>query len=497
MPVTKILIANRGEIAIRVIRTCREMGIPTVAVYSEADRGALHVRMASEAYFIGPAPARESYLVIEKILDVCKRSGADAVHPGYGFFSENAEAARAFQEAGITFIGPPADCIVKMGSKTAAREVAIAAGCPVVPGIQETMGDDELLEASKKIGFPVMLKAAMGGGGKGMRLVRTPDEFTSALARARGEALSSFGDDSVYVEKAIIQPRHIEIQVFSDTHGNHVYMHERECSVQRRHQKVIEEAPSPHVTPEMRRAMGEAALKVTRAVNYVGAGTVEFLADADRNFYFLEMNTRLQVEHPVTEWITGLDLVKWQILVARGEKLPLTQEEIPLNGWAVECRIYAEDPDKNFMPSPGKITFLRTPSGRNVRDETGVYEGAEVSMFYDPMISKLSTWGSTRIKAIDRMRAALTEYRIGGIRHNLAFHQALMEYGPFREGALHTGILDKPFWKRKEQGPDLKFAVAAALLHELETEQRRATQPAASGDGQPDAWKQWGRFNRL
>jgi acetyl-CoA carboxylase biotin carboxylase subunit len=299
------------------------------------------------------------------------------------------------------------------------------------------------------------------------------------------------------VEKAIVQPRHIEIQVFSDTHGNHVYMHERECSVQRRHQKVIEEAPSPHVTPEMRKAMGEAALKVARAVNYVGAGTVEFLADSERNFYFLEMNTRLQVEHPVTEWITGLDLVKWQILVARGEKLPLTQEQIPLNGWAMECRVYAEDPDKNFMPSPGRITFLRTPSGRNVRDDSGVYEGAEVPMFYDPMISKLSTWGSTRLKAIDRMRAALTEYRIGGIRHNIAFHEALMEYGPFREGALHTGILDKPFWIRKEQGPDLKFAVAAAMLHELETEQRRATQPATNGDGKPDAWKQWGRFNRL
>ncbi|WP_373467352.1 acetyl/propionyl/methylcrotonyl-CoA carboxylase subunit alpha [Geothrix sp. 21YS21S-4] len=495
MGVTKILIANRGEIAVRVIRTCRAMGIPTVAVYSEADRGALHVRMADEAYCIGPAPARESYLVVEKILDACLRSGADAVHPGYGFLSENAEAARVFAAAGITFIGPPAEAIVKMGSKTAAREVAIAAGCPVVPGIQETMADEALLVAAEKIGFPVMLKAAMGGGGKGMRLVQKPEEFASALARARGEALSSFGDDSVYVEKAILQPRHIEIQVFSDAHGNHVYLHERECSVQRRHQKVIEEAPSPHVTPEMRKAMGEAALKVARAVNYVGAGTVEFLADADRNFYFLEMNTRLQVEHPVTEWITGLDLVKWQILVARGEALPLAQEEIPLNGWAVECRVYAEDPDKNFMPSPGRITFLRTPSGPGVRDDGGVYEGADVPMFYDPMISKLSAWGPTRLEAIDRMRAALGEYRIGGIRHNIAFHEALMEHGPFREGALHTGMLDKPFWKRKGQGPDLQSAVAAALLHELEAEERRAAQPSAGGP--LDAWKHWGRFNRL
>lgn len=497
MPVTKVLIANRGEIACRVIRTCREMGIRTVAVFSEADRAALHVRMADEAYCIGPAPARESYLVVEKLLDVCRRSGADAVHPGYGFLSENAEAARAFEAAGVTFIGPRPESIVSMGSKTAAREVAIAAGCPVVPGIQETMSDEDLLVAATKIGFPVMLKAAMGGGGKGMRLVHKPEEFASSLARARGEALSSFGDDSVYVEKAIVQPRHIEIQIFSDAHGNHVYLHERECSVQRRHQKVIEEAPSPHVTPEMRKAMGEAALKVARAVNYRGAGTIEFLADADRNFYFLEMNTRLQVEHPVTEWITGLDLVKWQILVARGEKLPLTQEEIPLHGWAMECRVYAEDPDKNFMPSPGRITFLKAPGGRNVRDDSGVYEGAEVPMFYDPMISKLSTWGPTRIEAIDRMRAALGEYRIGGIRHNIAFHEVLMEHEPFRRGDLHTGMLDKPFWKKKGPGPDLRFAVAAALLHDLEIEERRAAQPVGLGDGKPDAWKHWGRFNRL
>ena len=497
MGVTKVLIANRGEIACRVIRTCREMGIKTVAVFSEADRAALHVRMADEAYCIGPAPARESYLVVEKILDVCRRSGADAVHPGYGFLSENAEAARAFEAAGVTFIGPRPESIVSMGSKTAAREVAIAAGCPVVPGVQETMSDEDLLVASTKIGFPVMLKAAMGGGGKGMRLVTKPEDFASSLARARGEALSSFGDDSVYVEKAIVQPRHIEIQIFSDAHGNHVYLNERECSVQRRHQKVIEEAPSPHVTPEMRKAMGEAALKVARAVNYRGAGTIEFLADADRNFYFLEMNTRLQVEHPVTEWITGLDLVKWQILVARGEKLPLTQEQIPLHGWAIECRVYAEDPDKNFMPSPGRITYLKAPSGRNVRDDSGVYEGAEVPMFYDPMISKLSTWGPTRLEAIDRMRAALGEYRIGGIRHNIAFHEVLMEHEPFRTGDLHTGMLDKPFWKKKGPGPDLRFAVAAALLHELETEERRAAQPAGSGEGKPEAWKHWGRFNRL
>ena len=497
MPVTKVLIANRGEIACRVIRTCREMGIPTVAVYSDADRGALHVRMASEAYCIGPAPARESYLLAEKILEVAQRSGADAIHPGYGFLSENAEAARLFQAHGITFIGPAPESIVRMGSKTEARIVAIKAGCPVVPGIQETMSDEDLLVEAEKIGFPVMVKAAMGGGGKGMRLVKNAEELKTGLPRARGEALSSFGDDSVYIEKAIQQPRHIEIQVFGDTHGNYVYLWERECSVQRRHQKVIEEAPSPHVTPEMRVAMGEAAIMVARAVNYVGAGTVEFLADSERNFYFLEMNTRLQVEHPVTEWITGLDLVKWQILVARGEKLPLTQSEIKLNGWAMECRIYAEDPDKNFMPSPGKITYLRTPAGPNMRDDSGVYEGADVPMFYDPMISKLSTWAPTRLEAIKKMRSALGEYLIGGIRHNIQFHKALMDHEPFLRGDLHTGILDKPFWKKQQAGPNLKFAVAAALVAELENEERRASQPAGSKDGNADAWQLWGKFNRI
>ncbi len=497
MPVTKVLIANRGEIACRVIRTCREMGIPTVAVYSDADRGALHVRMADEAYCIGPAPARESYLVVEKILNAAKQSGADAIHPGYGFLSENAEAAKLFQENGITFIGPRQESIVSMGSKTAARIVAIKAGCPVVPGIQETMSDEDLLVEAGKIGFPIMVKAAMGGGGKGMRLAKNVEELKAGLPRARGEALSSFGDDSVYIEKAIVQPRHIEIQIFGDQHGNYVYLWERECSIQRRHQKVIEEAPSPHVTPEMRAAMGEAALKVARAVKYVGAGTVEFLADSERNFYFLEMNTRLQVEHCVTEWITGLDLVKWQILVARGEKLPLTQDQIRLNGWAMECRIYAEDPDKNFMPSPGRISFLRTPAGPNVRDDSGVYEGCEVSMFYDPMISKLSTWGPTRLEAIDKMRSALGEYRIGGIRSNVAFHEVLMEYEPFRKGDLHTGLLDKPFWKKKEVGPNLKFAVAAAMVAELDDEERRASQPAGSSEGKLGAWQHWGKFNRL
>ncbi len=496
MPVTKVLIANRGEIACRVIRTCREMGIPTVAVYSDADRGALHVRMADEACCIGPAPARESYLVVEKILDAAQQSGADAIHPGYGFLSENAEAARLFEENGITFIGPRPESIVRMGSKTEARIAAIKAGCPVVPGIQETMSDEDLLMEAEKMGFPVMVKAAMGGGGKGMRLVKNAEELKVGLPRARGEALSSFGDDSVYIEKAIHQPRHIEIQIFGDQHGNYVYLWERECSIQRRHQKVIEEAPSPHVTPEMRAAMGEAALKVARAVNYVGAGTVEFLADADRNFYFLEMNTRLQVEHCVTEWITGLDLVKWQILVARGGTLPLTQDQVKLNGWAVECRIYAEDPDKNFMPSPGRITFLRTPAGPNVRDDSGVFESSEVSMFYDPMISKLSTWGPTRPEAIAKMRTALGEYRIGGIRHNVAFHEAIMQHEPFLSGALHTGLLDKPFWKRKEAGPNLKFAVAAAMVAELDDEERRASQPLGTGEGKSDAWKHWGKFNR-
>ncbi|HMT07313.1 MAG TPA: biotin carboxylase N-terminal domain-containing protein, partial [Pyrinomonadaceae bacterium] len=377
----KILIANRGEIACRVIRACRDMGVATVAVFSDVDADALHVRMADEAYNIGPAPSSESYLRRDKIIEVAKQSGAEAIHPGYGFLSENAEFVREVTASGITFIGPPPEAMEGLGGKMSARKIAIAAGVPVVPGTTEPLTSfEEAKEIAASFGYPVMLKASAGGGGKGMRLVTDEGELKSALENSQSEALASFGDDAVYVEKAVMRPRHIEIQVFSDTHGNHVHLGERECSIQRRHQKVIEEAPSPINDANLRAEMGSAAVKVAAAVNYVGAGTVEFLvSDVDRSFYFLEMNTRLQVEHPVTELVTGFDLVREQINVAWGEKLSFTQDDVELKGHAIECRVYAEDPENNFLPSPGKITRLRLPQGPGVRDDGGIYEGAEVS----------------------------------------------------------------------------------------------------------------------
>jgi acetyl-CoA carboxylase biotin carboxylase subunit len=418
-PIKKILVANRGEIAVRVMRACRELGIATVAVYSDADRTALHVRTADEAYPIGPPPARESYLDITKILDVAKRSGADAIHPGYGFLSEKAEFARACDAAGVIFIGPPADAIDAMGDKTRARKKMQDAGVPVVPGDNGPTGRgfpsaEEALASARKIGLPVMLKASAGGGGKGMRLVADESKFVAAYQGAQREAKSAFGDDAVYLEKAVLKPRHVEIQVFGDTQGNCVYLFERDCSIQRRHQKVIEEAPSPAVTPDLRKRMGEVAVKAASAVGYVGAGTCEFLLAEDGSFYFLEMNTRLQVEHPVTEMITQKDLVHLQILVANGHPLPFKQEDLRVHGAAIECRVYAEDSLK-FLPSPGRITSLRTPSGPYVRDDSGVYEGSEISVYYDPMISKLIVWGENRTQAIERMTRALSEYRVGGI----------------------------------------------------------------------------------
>ncbi len=468
MAINKILVANRGEIACRVIRTCSMLGIKTVAVYSEIDRKSQHVRLADEAFCIGPSPSSESYLVVSKIIEVAKQTGADAIHPGYGFLSENADAVNQIRDAGINFIGPSEESIRLMGSKTSARKVAIASGCPVVPGIQETLNDDELSLECKKIGYPIMLKAAMGGGGKGMRLVNSESQFISSLQRARSEALNAFGDDSVYVEKAIIAPRHIEIQIFGDSKGNLVYLWERECTIQRRHQKVIEECPSPFISPQTRKAMGEAALKVAKAVKYIGAGTVEFLVDKDEKFYFLEMNTRLQVEHPVTEWVTGQDLVSWQIMVADGKTLPLKQDEIPLQGWSIECRIYAEDPDRKFLPSPGLITFMNTPTGPYVRNDCGVYEGVEVSTYYDPMISKLSVWAPDRLTAIGRMKAALCEYQIGGIKTNLQFHRTLMDNDNFKMGLFDTSFLDTPFWLPKEIPDDIiPYVLAAALFSEI------------------------------
>jgi acetyl-CoA carboxylase, biotin carboxylase subunit len=448
----KILIANRGEIACRVIRACREMKIKSVAVYSEADKNALHVRMADEAYLIGAPPSSESYLRWEKIIEVAKKSGAEAIHPGYGFLSENSEFVREVTNQGITFIGPPPEAMEGMGGKISARKIAIAANVPVVPGTTEPLRNyEEAREVAASFGYPVMLKASAGGGGKGMRLVENEHDLKNALEAAQSEATASFGDDAVYVEKAIVRPRHIEIQIFSDKHGNHVHLGERECSIQRRHQKVIEECPSPINSEELRRKMGECAVMVAKAVNYVGAGTVEFLvSDLDKSFYFLEMNTRLQVEHPVTELVTGIDLVREQINVAWGEKLSFAQDEIRMNGHAIECRVYAEDPENNFLPSPGKITRLRLPQGSGVRDDGGIYEGSEISIYYDPMISKFCVFGRNRSEAIDRMRRALREYEVGGIKTTLPFFREVVEDADFIEGKLDTGFIPR-FLERKNE----------------------------------------------
>lgn len=471
----KILIANRGEIACRVIRACRDMGISTVAVFSEADKNALHVRMADEAYHIGEPPSSESYLRWEKILDVAEKSGAEAIHPGYGFLSENADFVRQATKRGIVFIGPPPEAMEGMGGKISARILAIEADVPVVPGTTEPLKNyEDALDTSRKIGFPVMLKASAGGGGKGMRLVFEESELKSSLENAQSEALAGFGDDSVYIEKAVVRPRHIEIQVFSDKHGNHVYLGERECSIQRRHQKVIEECPSPINDADLRRRMGECAVKVAKAVNYVGAGTVEFLvSDVDKSFYFLEMNTRLQVEHPVTELVTGIDLVREQICVAWGEKLSFTQEDVQLRGHAIECRVYAEDPENNFLPSPGKITRLRVPQGNGVRDDGGIYEGSEISIYYDPMISKLAVYGRDRAEAIGRLKRALQEYEVGGIKTTLPFFREVVDDAEFIEGNLDTGFISRWKERREKAEPaeiEKDLAIIAAALNQTQNE---------------------------
>jgi acetyl-CoA carboxylase, biotin carboxylase subunit len=495
----KILIANRGEIACRVIRACRDMNIETVAVYSEADKNALHVRMADEAYFIGAPPSSESYLRGDKIIEVAQKSGAQAIHPGYGFLSENAEFVREVSKQGIVFIGPSPEAMEAMGGKISARKIAIEAGVPVVPGATEPLKSfEEAKETAANIGYPVMLKASAGGGGKGMRLVFEEGELKSALETAQSEARASFGDDAVYAEKAVVRPRHIEIQVFSDTHGNHVYLGERECSIQRRHQKVIEECPSPINSAELRRAMGECAVLVAKAVNYVGAGTVEFLvSDLDKSFYFLEMNTRLQVEHPVTEMVTGIDLVREQIRVAAGAPLSFAQDEIKLNGHAVECRVYAEDPENNFLPSPGKITRLRVPQGNGVRDDGGIYEGSEISIYYDPMISKFVAHGRDRTEAIDRLRRALREYEVGGIKTTLPFFREIVEDEEFQQGNLDTGFISRWRERRKkteasETEKDLAI-IAAALAFSERNKKSPARDAKNSGDA-PSRWVLAGRM---
>ncbi|NNK36963.1 MAG: acetyl-CoA carboxylase biotin carboxylase subunit, partial [Xanthomonadales bacterium] len=443
----KILIANRGEIACRVLKTARRMGIRTVAVYSDADRDALHVRMADEAVHIGASPSAQSYLLADRIVQACKDTGAQAVHPGYGFLSENAAFCEALTAAGIAFIGPPPKAIEAMGDKITSKNLADEAGVNTIPGFSDVIRDpDHAVEIAGKIGYPVMLKASAGGGGKGMRIARNDEECRDGFERAANEARSSFGDDRIFVEKFIEEPRHIEIQVMADGHGNVLYLNERECSLQRRHQKVIEEAPSPFIDAETRKQMGEQAVALARAVDYQSAGTVEFIVDPQRNFYFLEMNTRLQVEHPVTELTTGLDLVELMIRVAAGEKLPLTQAEVGINGWSIEVRVYAEDPFRNFLPSTGRLVRFRPPEDDgNVRVDTGVYEGGEVSMFYDPMIAKLITWGSDREAAIAEMRSALDRFIIRGVSCNLSFLAALIAHPRYVTGNISTNTIAEEY----------------------------------------------------
>ncbi len=494
----KVLIANRGEIAVRVIRTLREMGIGTVAIYSDVDRASLHVRMADEAAHVGPAPSAESYLRMDKILDAARRHGAEAIHPGYGFLSENADFAAACEAAGMAFIGPSSDSIRRMGSKTAARRAAIEVGAPVVPGIDHGIALEELRAFAAEHGFPILLKAVAGGGGKGMRRVDRGEDLESAFRDASSEAERAFRSAEVYVEKLVERPRHIEIQVLGDRHGNMIHLGERECSIQRRHQKVIEESPSPLIAahPEMRDAMGEAAVRAARAVGYYNAGTVEFLVDEQRRFYFLEMNTRLQVEHPITELVTGLDLVRLQVEIAAGARLPLDQPQVRWTGSAIECRIYAEDPYNDFLPYPGKLTRLTRPLGPGIRLDGCVYEGWTVPMEYDPLLAKLAVWAGTRAGAVDRMVRALREYDVGGIRTNIGFFRQILEDAEFRAGRLHTGFIEEFFARtRAAEAPAEVRAVAAlaAALHATTRNGNGGAAPAGNGN----RWLQAGRSDLL
>jgi len=485
----KVLVANRGEIALRIIRACQELGVKTVAVYSEADARAPHVRAADEAVLIGPAPSAQSYLVGERIIEVAKRVGAEAIHPGYGFLSERAWFARAVREAGLVFIGPPAEAIEAMGSKTAARQLVMAAGVPVVPGNAEGVRDaEEAMAIAATYGFPVLLKAAAGGGGKGMRVVRRADELADALASARREAQNAFGDDAVYVEKYIEGPRHVEIQVLADTHGNVLHLGERECSVQRRHQKMIEEAPSVAVTPELRARMGATAVAAARAAGYVNAGTCEFLLDKDGQYYFLEMNTRIQVEHPVTELVMGLDLVQWQIRIAAGEALPFAQKDFVPRGWAIECRITSEDPANGFLPSTGTISYLQVPGGPGVRWDGGVEAGGTIGLFYDPMLAKLIVHAPTRPLAIARMRRALLELTVDGIDTSRGFHLRVMDHPDFQSGNITIQWLEQhlPELTHPQIDPATRqtVAIAAALVAHEERTAGRSRQHSSAGVGQ-------------
>jgi acetyl-CoA carboxylase, biotin carboxylase subunit len=503
----KILIANRGEIAVRIIRACRELGIQSVAVFSDVDRKSLHVRLAGEAYPIGPAPSRESYLRIDKLMDVARRAGCDAVHPGYGFLAENAALPRACSDADFTFIGPPAEAMEALGSKTAARQLARRAEVPMVPGSDEAIEKPADAQAlAQSMGYPVLLKAVAGGGGKGMRLVHSDAEFESAFRDAASEAMNAFGDARLYLEKYLDRPRHIEIQIFADAHGRVVSLGERECSIQRRHQKVVEEAPSPAVTPELRKKMGDAAVRLARAGGYVNAGTVEFLVDANLNFYFLEVNTRLQVEHPVTEQVTGLDLVKLQIAIAAGHRLPFAWETITPRGHAMEVRLYAEDPENNFFPSPGKILSRHAPSGPGIRLDEGVYEGWTVPNDYDPLLSKLIAWGNSREETIARLRRSLEEYTVTGIKTNANLFRRILAEPDFLHGEIHTRWLDELLGRPISMAPHSNkqveansaseaAAVAAALWHAMQSASQSAAAPDA--DGAASRWKLEGRRQLL
>ncbi|GAB5518551.1 MAG: acetyl-CoA carboxylase biotin carboxylase subunit [Rhodothermales bacterium] len=497
--IRKVLIANRGEIAVRVMRTCREHGIATVAVYSDADRDALHVRYADEAYRIGPAPSNQSYLITERILEVARTSGADAIHPGYGFLSENADFAEACAAEGLLFIGPSAPAIRAMGDKTAARALMEAAGVPMAPGTTDAIADaGEAERIAGEIGYPVLIKAAAGGGGKGMRIVHMASDFARAFETAQREAQAAFGDGRVFVEKYIVEPRHIEFQVLADQHGSTLHLFERECSIQRRHQKVIEEAPSAVLTPEVRERMGEAAIQAAQSVDYVGAGTVEFLIDRDLNFYFMEMNTRLQVEHPVTEEITGLDLVSEQIRIAEGEPLGYTQGDLHIHGHAIESRVYAEDPARQFLPDPGPLLRHATPSGYGVRVDTGVEEGGEVQIHYDPMISKLITWGRSREEAIARMDRALGEYAIAGVQTTIPFCRYVMRHDAFRSGHFSTHFVQTHFADPKVLTDDAgNLDSLAAMAAALFTEQQGSGKTQATSTERHAPMSRWQQRRRV
>jgi acetyl-CoA carboxylase biotin carboxylase subunit len=513
-PFQKVLIANRGEIALRVIRACRDLGLQSVAVYSDADRDALHVRMADEAYHIGPAQAAKSYLHIPTLIDVARRAGAQAVHPGYGFLSENAAFVEACQEAGLIFVGPPAEAQLAMGEKTAARRTAQAAGVPIVPGAMSDVEDDQrAIEMAEELGYPILLKAAAGGGGKGIRFVRQPQDLLASLRTARSEARSAFGDGRVYLEKAIAPARHIEVQFIADTHGHVVHLGERECSIQRRHQKLIEESPSPVVDSELRARMTAATVNLVRSINYVNAGTAEFLLGPDRNFYFLEVNARIQVEHPVTEWCTGIDLVQEQFRVAAGLPLSFTQEDIELRGAAIEARISAEDPENRFLPASGTVQALQEPAGPGVRVDSSLYPGLQVPLFYDPLLSKLIVWGKDRTQAIARMLRALTEYQIVGVRTTLPFARWLMEHPRYIAGDFSTDFIAEEWETRpKEVAPEpqeggamdgkldatqIAAIVGGLLMHEQVEEEKLRRRPATNGSAETSRWREAARRESL